>query len=248
MHDESLDTLIDGGLRLWQSRSGYRFSLDALLLAHFVTVKPRQRIADLGAGSGVIALLLSYLHPTATLVGIEVQPSLAARARRSVALNGLTERIDIVAGDLRGIAAHLPAASCHVVVSNPPFRKVTSGRTSRGAERLLARHEIAGTLKDFLAAADYLLPAKGRLAMIYLAERAVELLAALRARGLEPKRLRWVHSSAGGPAQLLLVESVKGGKPGVTVLPPLIIYRQGKVYCAEVAAIVAGMAKPPGDS
>ncbi len=244
MSEETLDTLIDGELRLYQSRAGYRFSLDALLLAHFVTVKRREKIVELGCGNGAVTLLLSHLHSTAALTGLEVQPAMAERARRSVALNGLDDRVTIVTGDLREIAAFLAPSSHEVVVSNPPFRKPSSGRISPNREKQLARHEIAGRLEDFLSAAAHVLGPKGRLALIYSAERAVELLAGLRGAGLEPKRLRWVHSFAEDAALLVLVEAVKGGRSGVAVLAPLVIYRGAKEYSAEVAAIVAGIAKP----
>lgn len=248
MNDDTLDTLVDGKLRLYQSRAGYRYSLDALLLAHFAPVKRRQRVVDLGAGNGAIALLLSYLHPSAALTGLEVQPGMAARAKRNVALNLLSDRIEIVAGDVREIGAHFEASSCDVVVSNPPFRDPRSGRISPNREKQLARHEVKGELKDFVAAAAFLLRAKGRLAMIYSAERAVELLAGLRRAGVEPKRLRWVHSFAADAALLVLVEAVKGGRSGVEVAAPLVIYREGKEYSEEVAAIVAGIARPRGSS
>jgi tRNA1Val (adenine37-N6)-methyltransferase len=244
MSEDTLDTLIDGKLRLYQSRTGYRFSLDALLLAHFVTIKRCDRIVDLGAGNGPIALLLSHLHPLASLTGLEVQPAMAERAKRSVALNRLDDRVAIVAGDLREIGSIFTPSSFDVVVSNPPFRKPSSGRISANREKQLARHEIKGGLTDFLAAAAYLLRPKGRLALIYAAERAVELLVSLRRAGLEPKRLRWVHSFAVDGALLVLVEAVKGGRSGIEVEPPLVIYRKGKEYSAEVAKIVAGIAKP----
>ncbi len=226
MSEDTLDTLIDGKLRLYQSRTGYRFSLDALLLAHFATVKRRDRIVDLGAGNGPIALLLSHLHPLASLTGLEVQPAMAERAKRSVAINLLDDRVAIVVGDLREIAALLAASSCDVVVSNPPFRPASSGRISPNREKQIARHEIKGDLHNFLAAAAYLLRPKGRLALIYSAERAVELLVSLRRAGVEPKRLRWVHSFAADGALLVLVEAVKGGRSGIAVEPQIVIYRR----------------------
>jgi len=243
MSDDSLDILVDGKLRLYQDRRGYRFSLDALLLAHFVTLKRRDRVADLGAGNGAISLLLSHLHPSAALTALEVQPAMAERAQRSVALNGLDQRVNVVTGDLREIASHFAPGFFDVVVSNPPFRTPGSGRMSPHREKQIARHEIKGGLPDFIAAGAYLLPTKGRLALIYSAERAIELLAALHAAGLEPKRLRWVHSFADEAALLVLVEAVKGGRSGVQVAAPLVIYQGNKVYAAEVAAIVAGIAK-----
>ena len=246
MSDDSLDTLIDRKLRVYQSRMGYRFSLDALLLARFVTVKSRDQLIDLGAGNGTIALLLSHLYPAASITGLEVQPAMAERAKRSVALNGLQERVAIVMGDVRQISSLFASSSFDAVVSNPPFRKPTSGRISPDQEKQIARHEIKGALNDFVAAAVYLLRTKGRLALIYAAERAVELLIALCRAGLEPKRLRWVHSFAGDEALLVLVEAVKGGRSGVEVAPPLVIYCAPQVYSPEVAAIIAGIAKPSG--
>jgi tRNA1Val (adenine37-N6)-methyltransferase len=246
MSEDTLDTIIDGALRLYQSRTGYRFSLDALLLAHFVTVKRCDRIVDLGAGNGPIALLLSHLHPLVSLTALEVQVEMAERAKRSVALNRLDDRVEIVVGDVREIGSIFTASAFHVVVSNPPFRPASSGRISPVREKQLARHEIKGGLTDFLTAAAYLLRPKGRLALIYSAERAVELLVSLRRAGLEPKRLRWVHSFATDGALLLLVEAVKGGRSGVKVEPPLVIYRNGKEYTSEAANIVAAIAKPSG--
>ena len=244
MTDDSLDTLVDGKLQLYQSRTGYRFSLDALLLANFVTVRVRDRVADLGAGNGPIALLLSHLHAAASISAIEVQPAMVARLRRSVALNQLAQRITVIGADLRRVDGLLTPLSFDVVVCNPPFRKASSGRVSADRERQIARHEIKGSLADFLAAAKYLLRPKGRLALIYGAERAVDLIAGLRAAGIEPKRLRWVHSFATDGALMLLVEAVLGGRSGVAVAPPLVIYRSGKQYSAEVAAIVSNLAKP----
>lgn len=244
--DDSLDTLIDGKLRLYQSRTGYRFSLDALLLTYFVTIKPHERVVDLGAGNGTIALMLSQLHRSASITALEVQPAMAERARRSVAVNGLEERLAIVTGDLREIRSLFAPSSFDVAVSNPPFRNPGSGRISPHQERQIARHEIKGGLTDFVGAAAYVLRPKGRVALIYSAERAVELLATLHAAGLEPKRVRWVHSFAGDAALLVLVEAVKGGRSGVKVAPPLLIYRAVKEYSTEAAAMVAGIAKPGG--
>lgn len=237
---ESSDRLFGGRLTVYQSKAGYRFSLDALLLGYFAAPAERARVLELGTGSAVVALVLAYLHPTIALVGLELQPALAARARRSVRANGLDERIEIVTGDVRAPAESIAAGSFDLVLCNPPFRRATAGRVSTEAEKRIARHEIAATLKDFVAAAAHALRAKGRVAMIYGAERAVDLLDALRAAGIEPKRLRWVHSHAGGEATLVLVDGVKGGRSGVKVLPPLIVYRAQQEYGDEVAAMIAG--------
>jgi tRNA1Val (adenine37-N6)-methyltransferase len=237
---ETLDVLFDGKLSLFQSGTGYRFSLDALLLASFVTVKRRDRVIDLGTGNGVIPLALADYYPSITVTGVEIQPAMAQRARKNLHLNRLNNRIKIVMGDVRSIDAILEAASCEVVVSNPPYRKAGSGRVSPNDEKRIARHETQGDLGDFLRAGAFLLRAKGRMAMVYSAGRCIDLLSAMRQTRIEPKRMRMVHSFAEVEASLVLVEGVKGGRSGVEVLAPLTIYRRGKEYSEEVAAMIAG--------
>jgi tRNA1Val (adenine37-N6)-methyltransferase len=240
---ETLDVLFDGKLSLFQSGTGYRFSLDALLLASFVTVKRRDRVIDLGTGNGVIPLALADYYPSITVTGVEIQPAMAQRARKNLHLNRLNNRIKIVMGDVRSIDAILEAASCEVVVSNPPYRKPGSGRVSPNDEKRIARHETQGNLGDFLRAGAFLLRAKGRMAMVYSAGRCIDLLSAMRQTRIEPKRMRMVHSFAEVEASLVLVEGVKGGRSGVEVLAPLTIYRRGKEYSEEVAAMIAGTRK-----
>jgi tRNA1(Val) A37 N6-methylase TrmN6 len=237
---ETLDTLFDGKLGILQSRAGYRFSLDALLLAHFVTIKPREKIVDLGTGNGVIPLMLATLHRSATVTGVELQPVMIERALRNVELNGLERRVQIVGGDVRAGERIAAAASFEVAVCNPPYRKPDSGRISSNDERQIARHETQGDLGDFLRAGAFLLRAKGRMAIVYSAVRSVDLLSAMREARIEPKRMRTVHSFAGVEASLVLVEGVKGGRSGVEVLAPLTIYLRGKEYTKEVAAMIAG--------
>jgi tRNA1Val (adenine37-N6)-methyltransferase len=241
--DETLDTLVDGKLQILQSRAGYRFSLDALLLAHFVTIKRREKIVDLGTGNGVIPLVLATLHESAILTGVELQPAMIERARRNVQLNGLESRIQIVSGDVRA-GDHLAAeARFDVAVCNPPYRKPGSGRISPNDERQIARHETQGDLGAFLRTGAFLLRAKGRLAMVYSAVRCIDLLSAMREARIEPKRMRMVHSFAGVEASLVLVEGVKGGRSGVEVLAPLTIYLRDKKYTEEVAAMIGGTPK-----
>jgi tRNA1Val (adenine37-N6)-methyltransferase len=237
---ESLDTLFDGKIKILQSRSGYRFSLDAVLLAHFVNPRPGNKVIDLGTGNGVIPLMLAHLHPSISIAGVELQHSMAARAASNVRFNGLESRIDILQGDVRAIGKIALPQSFAVVVCNPPFRQPTSGRLSVDGERRIARHEMKGGLNDFIHAGAFLLGGGGRLAMIYPAVRCIDLLAAMRRARIEPKRLRMVHSFAGAEAALVLVEGNKGGRPGLEVLAPLIVYREAKDYSGEIAMMLAG--------
>ena len=242
--DESLDAFFDGRVTLSQSRVGYRFSLDALLLAHFVTVKTGARIVDLGTGNGVIPLALAALYSSIEVTGIELQPRMVERARRNIAQNELETRIKITHGDVRCPKQIGAGASFDAAVCNPPYRKSTSGRLSMNEERQVARHEIAGVLDEFLRAGAFFLRANGRMAMVYPAVRSVDLLTAMRHAGLEPKRLRIVHSFRGVKASLVLVEAIKGGRSGLEVLAPLIVYKGGKTYSDEVAAMIDGARAP----
>ena len=235
---ETLDALFDGRVELYQSRAGYRFSLDAVLLAHFVGIKARDRIVDLGAGNGAIALMLGFLYPGARVVGIEIQAAMVERARRSVALNGLAERVSMRRGDVRAPALLGATASFDIAVCNPPYRAPLSGRVSPNPEKRIARHEFEGALAHFLHAGNVLLRSKGRLALVYPAFRCVDALASMRAAGIEPKRLRMVHSSHGAGASLVLIEGIKGGKSEIAVEAPLFIYDQKRRYGAEVAAML----------
>jgi len=244
---ETLDVLPNRRLSLYQSRLGYRFSIDALLLAHFVSIKRGARVVDLGAGSGIIALVLAQLHPAATLVGVELQAAMAERAQRNVSLNGLQDRVQIVKGDVRCPQILGTRASFDLAVCNPPYRSPNSGRISANNEKRISRHEVTGDLSDFIGAGAFLLRDKGQLALVYPALRSADLICALRQARIEPKRLRTVHSFLGTEASLLLVEGVKGGRPGLKIAPPLVVYRDGKQFTDEVAAMIGG-APPPGAS
>jgi tRNA1Val (adenine37-N6)-methyltransferase len=238
--DETLDTLFEGRLRVYQSRAGYRFSLDAVLLAHFAAIREGDKAADLGAGNGAIALMLAYLHPCTRITAIEIQPAMIQRARRNVVLNGLAQRISIVSGDVRAPGTLPGPGSFDIVVCNPPYRGPLSGRVSPNPEKRIARHEFEGALTDFLEAGSVLLKRRGRLALVYPAFRAVDVLAFMRAAGIEPRRVRTVHSSSDSAASLILAEGVKGGKCDLAVQAPLMIYDQPRRYSSEVAAMLAG--------
>jgi len=238
---ETLDVLCDGRLTLYQSRSGYRFSIDTLLLAAYVSIKRGDRVVDLGTGNGVIPLVLAQRHASAAFVGVELQSAMVERARRNVCLNELDARIRIVGGDVRRPRTLAPPASFDVAVCNPPYRKPSSGRISPDHERQIARHELTAGLNDFLHAGAFLVREKGQMALVYPAVRSTDLIFALRQARLEPKRLRAVHSFHGTEASLLLVEAVKGGRAGLKILPPLILYREAQRLTAEAAAILAGL-------
>jgi len=224
--DETLDQLRCGGLQLIQHRRGYRFSLDPVLLAHFATVKPHEIVLDMGSGCGVIALLLAKLHNGVKVTGVEIQAAQAQRAQRSVRLNKLEEQVWIETAD---VCQWTPGAQILFdrVVCNPPFRSPQGGRLSAGDERRISRHEICGTLEDFVRTAARLVRGGGTLSMVHLPERFVDIVTAMRGGGLEPRRVRMVHSRWGEQARLLLIEARRGTGQGMVVEPPLYVYAEG---------------------
>lgn len=236
---ESLDDLGVSGLKVIQSRTGFRHSMDALLLTQFAAPRPTDRILDLGCGNGVVALLLAYRYPLlASVVGLEIQPALADRARRGAQLNGLQDRLEIVEGDLRQIQALVAPAGFNLVICNPPYREIGRGRVNPNPEIRQAKHELSATLQEVISAIRFALAPKGRAAVIHHASRLADLLSCLREQRLEPKLLRLVHSYPGAEAELILVEARRDGRPGLHILAPLFVYQaRGGVLSPTMEAL-----------
>jgi len=222
-----------------QHREGYRFSIDAVLLAAFSAPGAKDRIVDLGTGCGIIPLILGQRHPAVSITGIEVQPELAALAAQNVEANGMKDRVTIICGDMKLLSIQAVSGPVDLVISNPPYRKSRSGRVNPHPQRALARHEILATLQDVAAAAARLLGIGGGFAIVYPAERITDLLTNLRSTGIEPKHIQTVHAKDHDPARLVLVSGIKGGRPGATVHEPLVIYQPNGTYTETVQAMLA---------
>ncbi|MDH3974586.1 MAG: tRNA1(Val) (adenine(37)-N6)-methyltransferase [Deltaproteobacteria bacterium] len=234
---EAVEDLLQGKLKIIQNEKGFRFSIDAILIAHFARIKKKDNIADLGTGSGVIPLILSYRYPLHSITGIEVDEAAVSMAKRSVDLNNLSEKVNILAGDIREIRTISAPEAYSFVIANPPYGKVGSGRLSEGLSRASARHEVTGGLKDFIKAGAYLLKYRGVMSIIYPAKRLADLMYEMRRCGIEPKRLRTVHSRKGDAAKLVMVEGVKGGGVEMEIEAPLYIYENEDRYTEEVKAM-----------
>lgn len=232
--EEIYDLLIHD-LKIIQHREEFRFSLDAILLAHFAFVRPGIKAVDLGTGSGVIGLLL-LARGAGSVIGVELNRRVASMAERSIALNGLAARMAILPADLRLVQQELPAGQAELVTSNPPYRPVGHGALNSHDHVAMARHELTANLDDVIAAARHLLKYRGRFAMVHLPERMTEVLGKLSAAGLEPKRLQLVYPKLGSKPNMLLVEAIRGAKPGLEVLPPFLVYHQDGTYTDAVMA------------
>ena len=234
LSDRTEDTFFNGRIRVLQHREGYRFSIDAVLLAAFSAPGAGDRILDLGTGCGIMPLILGCRHPAVHITGIEVQPELAALAAQNVEANGMNARITIIRADMRSLSAQAVSGPVDLVISNPPYRKGRSGRINSHPQRAVARHEILATLQDVTGAASRLLGIGGRFSVIYPAERITDLLTNLRSAGIEPKHIQTVHARERDPARLVLVSGVKGGRPGAAVHEPLVIFQPDGAYSDRV--------------
>jgi tRNA1Val (adenine37-N6)-methyltransferase len=228
------DTFYNGALTVWQERSGYRFSIDPVLLAGHTPVKPGDRVVDLGTGCGIIPLMLGYWHPGTVLLGVEIQEALVRLARRNAAVNIMENRIRVLHCDLKTLNPEMVQSPVDVVVCNPPYRRINSGKLNPNAQKAVARHELKVTLSDIVAAAARIMKVSGRFVVIYPATRTTDLIVNMRKGGIEPKWIRTVHSHKNGPAKMVIARGVKGGGPEMEIAPPLCIYEEDGSYTGEV--------------
>lgn len=239
--DETLDSFYHGRIRIIQKKRGYRFSVDAPLLADFIRTRPGEELLEVGTGCGVIALLLS-LKPFRSLLALEVQPGLADLARRNVALNGLTDRIAVAEGDIRAFA---PGRRFDVVFSNPPYVRARAGHLSRSPQRSAAKHELAGTIFDIMRRTREFLQEDGRAYFIFPERRRQDLMTAATAADLGLRALRPVRPRAAEAANLVLVELAPGAGAGEgAILSPLILFGADGAYTPEAERIFAGRTEP----
>jgi tRNA1Val (adenine37-N6)-methyltransferase len=239
--DEKLDELFNGRLKIIQKKEGYRFSLDALLLAHFSSHLSAHSIIDLGTGSGIIPLILAGKTAAPTIVGVEVQEEMADMARRTIFLNDLPGRVTILREDLRNIRDCFPPASFDLVVSNPPYYPVSTGRINPTEQKAIARHEIMLSLEDLIAGAHYLVKPTGSVVIIFPAKRLSELLSALTQAGMKPRLLRIIYSQKKGEGKLVIIEACKGGNPELEITQPFFVYAQGGGYSEDMQNIYDAM-------
>lgn len=235
------DELKRFGLLLQQPKHGYRFTLDPLLLCDFSGAGAEQTIVDLGAGSGVMSLVLARMAPQAHVTAFEQDQTAAHLAVLNAQLNNLGDRITVLHEDVLHVRRYLPVSSCDLVVSNPPYRKQGRGRLNQHPGRLAARHETTAGLADFLAAAKYLVKPSGRICLVYHPDRLSDLMLAAAEQTLAVLRLRMVHGVADAESKVFLVELAKGRRHGaLQVLPPLIVRSDGQNYSDEVRTILLG--------
>ena len=234
---ETLDSIFQGRLKIIQPKKGYRFSIDAVLLAGLTLVHPQDRIVDLGTGCGIVPLLLASHRSVQHITGIEIQESLVSMAKRNVLINGFGHLVSIIQADLRDLEVTGAGGLMDLVLCNPPYGKLRSGRLNPNSSKAIARHEVLATLPDVVRTAAQLLHQKGRLAVIYPARRLANLLVEVTSAGFAPKKLTLIHSTLDEEAKLVHLESVKGGGEELQVNKPFAIYGSDGKYTDEMKAI-----------
>ncbi len=212
---------VNDSLSLIQKPEGLTFGTDALLLAGYVSGKYRLGV-ELGAGSGIISMLLLTRSKVDAVRAIEVQEEYAELTRRNAELNGLADRLEAVCADVRGAIGD---GKADLVFSNPPYMKTDSGKSNLTSKKNAARHEVFGGIGDFCEAAKRLLKYGGAFAVVYRPDRLCDLIYEMRRCGIEPKRMTYVHANTSSEPSMVLVEGRLGGKCGLYVTPPLIIYK-----------------------
>ncbi len=232
--NERLDDLQRKGYKIIQNTKIFCFGIDAVLLSAFAKMNKTESAIDLGTGNGIIPMLMEARYEGAHYYGLEIQDINVEMATRSVEMNGLTGKVEIVQGDIKEASAIFGAGKYDVVTSNPPYMSANHGLTNPDSHKAIARHEILCTLDDVVREAAKLLKTNGRFYMIHRPQRLVEIFGKLTEYKLEPKRVRFVHPFADKEANMVLIEAVKGAKSMVKIESPLVVYKEQGVYTQEL--------------
>ena len=231
---ERIDELQRNGYQIIQNENGFCFGMDAVLLSGFAKVKKGESALDLGTGTGIIPILLEAKTEGRHFTGLEIQETSADMAQRSVCLNDLNEKVEIVRGDIKEAVDLFGKASFDVVTSNPPYMTGQHGLVNPDMPKAIARHEILCTLEDVIGQASALLKENGRFYMVHRPFRLSEIMVTMSRYRLEPKRMKLVYPFVDKEPNMVLIEGLKGGRPRVTVEKPLIVYEKPGVYTSEI--------------
>lgn len=234
---ERLDELQRNEYLIFQHPGRFCFGMDAVLLSGFVRIKQGSLVLDLGTGTGILPILMEAKTKGRHFTGLEIQEESADMAARSVAVNGLSEKIEICVGDIKEAGHLFGAASFDAVTSNPPYMTAEHGLQNPELPKAIARHEVLCTLEDVVREAAYVLKPQGTFFMVHRPFRLAEIIRTLSAYGLELKRMRMVHPYVDKEPNMVLLEACKGGRPRVTVEPPLIVFREPGVYHEDITGI-----------
>lgn len=235
---ERIDDLEYKGLKIIQQIEGFCFGIDAVLLSDFAKdIRNNSNVLDLGTGTGILSILLSAKTKLKKITGIEIQEEVANMAKRSIQLNDLEDKIEIIQKDIKSLEEIFERNSFDAIITNPPYKKLETGKTNKKESKYIARHEVTANLEDFIEISTHLLKDKGTFYMVHRPERLAEIIVTLKKYKLEPKKIRFVHSNYEQEPKLLLIKAVKNAKEFITIEKPLFIYNKQGEYTEEVLKI-----------
>ena len=237
-NNERIDDLEINNLKIIQRTDGFCFGIDSVLLSDFAKgIKKNSQVLDLGTGTGILGLLLCAKTNLKKITGIEVQSEIAEMANRTIKLNNLENRFEILNVNIKDLDKILNIDYYDSIVTNPPYKKLNSGKINKNEIKLISRHEIKAKLSDFIKISFKLLKDRGTLYMVHRAERLADIIYEMRLYKMEPKRIRFVYSNKTSNSKLVLIESVKNGQPFLQIEKPLYVYEKNGMYTDEILKI-----------
>ncbi len=237
LENERIDDLQRNGLKIIQKTDGFCFGMDAVLLSGFAHVKRGEKVLDMGTGTGIIPLLLSAKTQGEHFTALEIQKEIAEMAARSVKMNHLEEKIEIVNGDIKEASRIFGGASFDVVTTNPPYMNDAHGLKNPTEVKAISRHEVLCTLDDVVREGAKVLKSGGRMYMVHRPHRLIEIITVMKQYKMEPKRMCMVHPFKDKEANMVLIEAVKGGGSWLKMEAPIIVYKEPGVYTDEIYSI-----------
>lgn len=236
--NERIDDLQLNNFKIIQRNDGFCFGIDSVLLSDFAkSIKKNSIVLDLGTGTGILGILLCAKTELKKITGIEIQTDIADMAKRSIKLNNLDGKFDIINDNIKNLDKILKIDSYDYIVTNPPYKKANSGKTNENKVKLISRHEIEADLSDFIKMSFKLLKDRGTLFMVHRSERLVDIVSEMRKYKMEPKRIRFVYSNNMSESKLILIEAVKNGKSFLKIDKPLYVYKEDGNYTDEILEI-----------
>ena len=236
--NERIDDLELNNLKIIQNKNGFCFGMDSVLLSDFAkNVKSNAKVIDLGTGTGILPILLSAKTKASKIVGIEIQKEVANMASRSVLLNNLQDKIEIVCEDIKNLKNIYETNSFDAIVTNPPYKTKGTGGINEVEAKLISRHEITADLEDFISIASYLLKDQSSIYMVHRPERLVDILYFMRKYKIEPKEIRFIYSNINDAPKMVLIKGVKNGKAFLKFRENLYIYNEDGKYTDEIYKI-----------
>lgn len=249
--DERIDDLEIKNMKIIQNKNGFCFGIDSVLLSDFAKeIKDNSRCIDLGTGTGILGILLCAKTNLSEIIGIEIQKDVAEMAKRSIELNKLEKKFKVINMDLKEIKnnkkinnlnnnlkINLEKNSFDYVITNPPYKKINTGKINENEKKLISRHELTANLNDFIETASFLLKDKGTIFMVHRPERLVDILEKMRKEKIEPKEIRFVYPKINKESNLILIKGIKNAKPFLKINKPLYVYNEDGSYTDEILKI-----------